>query len=109
MSKQYPDPCVGCTQRCNSGGIGCNAWRIRYLYRQKQINAYARKAFSGELDSAPAAGEATHFCYPHPNDVRRYLHTSPCTGCGFEKDCVTPCGAYLRWWDERMKWFRRKL
>lgn len=39
--REYPSPCDSCTQTCT--GKSCDRWRIRYLYRQKQINAYARK------------------------------------------------------------------
>lgn len=38
----YPSPCDTCTQpKCK--GVKCEPWRIRYMYRQKQINAYAKK------------------------------------------------------------------
>lgn len=40
----YPDPCKGC-KRENSCNYyqKCQKWRTRYLYRQKQINAYAKR------------------------------------------------------------------
>ena len=40
----YPNPCDKCA--LNDKGCNykkCNAWLTRYLYRQKQINAYAKK------------------------------------------------------------------
>lgn len=41
-SRPYPSPCETCTlTECK--GVKCDPWRIRYLYRQKQINAYAKK------------------------------------------------------------------
>lgn len=108
MIPAYSSPCEKCTRSsCNRGGIGCPEWRERYLHRQSMINAYARKAFSGNTGSGEAEN-ASCFCYSHPDDVRRYLRTSPCRGCGFEANCDTPCGAYLQWWDARMGWVRRK-
>lgn len=41
----YPDPCLKCPRNkgyCNMYK-DCQEWRTRYLYRQKQINAYAKK------------------------------------------------------------------
>lgn len=38
----YPSPCLRCTkEHCREKN--CEAWKIRYLYRQKQINAFAKK------------------------------------------------------------------
>ena len=42
----YPSPCVKCEH--NNGGScskykSCQPWLTRYRYRQKQINAYAKK------------------------------------------------------------------
>ena len=38
----YPSPCLRCTrERCREKE--CVPWKIRYLYRQKQINAYAKQ------------------------------------------------------------------
>lgn len=41
----YPMPCDHCDKNnhrlCNYRD--CAPWKIRYLYRQKQINAYAKK------------------------------------------------------------------
>lgn len=40
--KPYPSPCERCTrEHCREKN--CLAWKIRYLYRQKQINAFAKK------------------------------------------------------------------
>lgn len=40
--KPYPSPCENCTKSfCREKN--CEAWKVRYLYRQKQINAYAKK------------------------------------------------------------------
>jgi hypothetical protein len=40
----YPSPCEKC-KRADTCRIymTCNSWRTRYLYRQKQINAFAQK------------------------------------------------------------------
>ena len=40
--KPYPSPCESCTRE-HCGEKSCEAWKKRYLYRQKQINAYAKK------------------------------------------------------------------
>lgn len=97
----YPSPCDSCP-RCFATN-GCDAWRIRYRYRQRQINAYARKICQ------PQPVEVKAFCYAHPDEVRRYLQHSPCEGCKVNKICDTPCAAYLQWWDAWMGWFRRKI
>lgn len=99
----YPSPCEKCTRSsCNVGGsTGCDAWQIRYLYRQKQINAYARKVCQ------PKVVISAKFCCRHPDEERRYLQHSPCEGCKINKICNTPCAAYLQWWDARMEWVRR--
>lgn len=36
----YPDPCLACER--TSCPKNCLAWKTRYLYRQAQINAYAK-------------------------------------------------------------------
>lgn len=99
----YPSPCEKCDRNpCNiNGNKGCTAWRIRYLYRQKQINAYAWKA------CRPIIIKSGKFCYRHPDEQRRYLRHSPCEGCKINHICDTPCAAYLQWWDQRMAWVRR--
>ena len=38
----YPSPCDKCKLK-SCRGLECDPWRIRYLYRQKLINAYAKK------------------------------------------------------------------
>ena len=43
----YPDPCLTCEKNnaCDSCGRyrHCEKWKTRYRYRQRQINAYAKK------------------------------------------------------------------
>ena len=53
MKQNYPSPCDKCprndTKQCDYRR--CEPWLIRYRYRQKQINAYARKVLPGYLAS----------------------------------------------------------
>jgi hypothetical protein len=104
MANDYPSPCDKCEKaaRCDKW---CLDWEIRYRYRQNQINAYAKRA----MVKALPVQDDTKFRYEHPDDNRRYLRTSPCEGCIVAEYCDTPCPVYLKWWDERMAWFRRKL
>ena len=98
----YPSPCDSCTkEKCPGGGIGCDKWRARYVIRQKQINAYARKV----CQPRPVVVKA--FQYARPEENLDYLRHSPCEGCNVNKICDPPCAAYLQWWDERMGWVRR--
>ena len=98
----YPSPCDTCDK--NYGCTGCEKWEIRYRYRQKKINAYARKICE-EARKLPE----NKFCYSHPDDVRRWLMDSPCTGCNANAFCSRPCNTYLRWYDARMQIARRRL
>lgn len=98
-ANRYPSPCDKCEKNC---GVGCLDWKIRYLYRQKQINAYARKVLQ------PKPHNPNKFTYEHPDRVRCFLTDGPCKGCSLEKNCDTPCGAYLRWYDARMELARKK-
>lgn len=85
----YPDPCIGCTiSKCSNM---CQKWRTRYLYRQKQINAYARK--SGIVPDAPVYE----------------LGKNPCCGCRWEETCDSICVARARYWDDRMRILRKEL
>ena len=47
--ESYPSPCDNCPH--NETGCrryrNCEKWKTRYLYRQKQINAYAKKVLPG--------------------------------------------------------------
>lgn len=104
MANRYPSPCDSCQKATAcTFGYGCMDWRIRYYYRQKQINAYYRK-----LLQVKPAEEAT-FVYQHPDLIRRYLTEGPCKGCKAEQVCDVPCPAYLRWYDARMKIARKKV
>lgn len=53
MSK-YPSPCDKCKYDKNGACDifrSCNKWLTRYRYRQKQINAYAKKVLPAYYDS----------------------------------------------------------
>ena len=86
----YPNPCDTCSRpyRCSSK---CQAWTTRYLYRQKQINAYAR--VNGIVPGAPeyTAG------------------VNPCDNCARAEDCSAICKARAKYWDERMALVRKGL
>ena len=64
----YPSPCLSCSvtnqDLCN--GKACDRWLRRYHYRQKQINAWAKK-YCGHV-----AVKNTHWVYMHPDEYRRY-------------------------------------
>ena len=98
----YPSPCDTCDK--GYGCPGCKKWEIRYRYRQKQINAYAKQAYLAKVKPLPE----NKFCYSHPDEVGRWLKESPCTGCNAEAFCDTACPVYLRWYDARMQIARRK-
>ena len=80
----YPSPCEVCTVT-HCSGTGCVRWLTRYLYRQKQINAYARKV----LPKPPMQ--------------------DPCAACSINESCDTPCPARLKWWDHRMAQIRKQV
>lgn len=98
----YPNPCETCELEptCRMG-YGCQAWQIRYKYRQKQVNAYAKKARQEYFSS--------RFVYQHPDEVRRYLREWPCGKCDKEPECDIPCTQYLNWYDARMQALKIKL
>lgn len=98
---KYPSPCEKC-EKNSTKCIGCDAWRIRYRYRQKQINAMARRLVQPVVNK-------NYFCYSHPDDVREFLQRGPCVDCKAEQLCSIPCRAYWQWWDMRMAYMRRKL
>ena len=98
----YPNPCDTCTRdKCPKN---CAAWRMRYLYRQKQINAYHVRSYKAKRNM-----KRQKFVYEHPDLIRRYLQEGPCKKCRAADTCDTPCAAYLRWWDARMEWLKGRL
>lgn len=101
----YPSPCLSCspeTQKtCN--GKGCDRWVIRYKYRQKQINAYAKKVCGG---FAYVKGEA--WGYMHPDEYRAYLKSDPCANCLCKSWCDDPCVRYLAHFQAKMEYLKRR-
>ena len=97
----YPSPCDTCNDSCR--GCGCLKWRIRYLYRQKQINAYAEKIYHKKTPTY------TGFAYSHPDQIAKWLRESPCKGCKAEPSCDNPCPEYLRWYNARLNIARKKV
>lgn len=84
---KYPDPCITCDQsRCQKN---CQRWKTRYLYRQKQINAYAK--VNGIVPGAPEYHEGKH----------------PCRECPREDKCNGICKARAKYWDETMAKIRK--
>lgn len=99
--RDYPHPCETCEKADNCRArSGCTDWKIRYRYRQKQINAYAKLRKQEIL--------TTKFIYQHPNDTRRYLQQWPCDRCENADDCDIPCGQYFAWYNARMELAKKK-
>ena len=98
--REYPNPCDTCkeAETCTKG-TGCSAWLTRYRYRQKQINAYARKKKAAYLKK--------HFVYNHPDETRRYLQNRPCDRCMQQYKCNVPCAVYLSWYNARLDYARK--
>ena len=57
MVREYPSPCDNCenahTKKCDFRR--CRPWLKRYRYRQKQINAYAKRVLPEYLDRKEGA------------------------------------------------------
>lgn len=87
----YPSPCDTC-KRASCDGLSCNPWRIRYLYRQKQINAYARK----------------HGIRPTPQDQKN-PRINPCNHCAIREECHEICQARADYWDACLEGARRRV
>lgn len=85
----YPDPCMSCTrQKCPKN---CVRWKTRYLYRQAQINAYAKH--HGIVPGSP-----------------KYVQgQNPCEICPRNEVCANICRARANYWDERMALVRKGL
>lgn len=97
----YPNPCDTC-EHCKDPQ-GCTAWQIRFRTIWKQFNSYQIRQFKKQH-----ATKTNLFTYEHPDLVRKYLQTSPCSRCEAEADCDTACMAYYSWWDARMAALRMK-
>lgn len=100
-ARDYPHPCETCekAKTCRTM-TGCAAWKIRYRYRQKQINAYAKRKKEEIF--------ATKFAYQHPDETRRYLQQWPCEHCEQAEDCDIPCGKYMDWYNARIEVAKKK-
>lgn len=101
MANSYPSPCDKCTEQ--KGCHGCTDWKIRYLYRQKQINAYAAEM------RKPKPLAKNKLRYEHTDIVRQYLATHPCAGCKRESVCDTPCAKFMLWYDVKMQWIKGRI
>ncbi len=56
--REYPNPCDKCEKKDNCKHFkNCNAWLTRYRYRQKQINAYAKKVLPAYYASLEKGGD----------------------------------------------------
>lgn len=56
--RDYPNPCDTCEHdnKCNRWNK-CERWKTRYLYKQKQINAYAKKVLPAYYASIGKVGD----------------------------------------------------
>lgn len=97
----YPSPCDSCTTAV-CPDKRCERWRIRYLWRQKRINAKAKQLVGSVRVKQNA------WVYMHPDEYRRYLEKDPCEGCICEKLCDRPCPRRMAWWEEKMEVVRRR-
>lgn len=90
---KYPSPCDSCPSRNGPcPGKDCDRWQIRYRYRQKQINAYAK-----QLVESTAIEKRNVWTYPRPDEVRRYLQTNPCEKCMCRNFCKGNCAVKRKW------------
>lgn len=103
-NNSYSSPCEKCGKKCSYPQ--CTEWTIRYRYRQKLINGFAKRY--GSMGK-PMKKKRESFVYLHPIEIERYLKQSPCSKCPGEKGCDTPCGAYLAWYNARNTFARKKL
>ena len=86
----YPNPCDTCPREkeCTHW---CSLWQTRYLYRQNQMNAYAR--INGIVPGAPEYEAGVN----------------PCDSCARSESCIAICKARARYWDERMALVRKEF
>lgn len=93
MADRYPSPCINCNvPEAACPGKSCNRWQIRYRYRQKQINAYAKRIVEGVV-----SGKDNKWQYPHPDETRRFLAVDPCDDCICRNCCNGKCLVKGRW------------
>lgn len=100
----YPSPCEKCTvtnkETCNYKK--CGLWVRRYWYKQKQINAFAKKLAGHQTV------KHTHWTYMHPDELRRYIASDPCKGCLVADWCDDPCPKYLHHFAMKMEYIRKR-
>lgn len=85
--REYPSPCDTCT-RDTCSQTKCQPWRTRYLYRQKQINAFAKKIGVEPTEKPPIENP----CNTYTND-----------------DCHKICKARALYWDAAMEKLRKRM
>lgn len=87
---KYPSPCNKCPQkdRCKHYKK-CQPWLARYLYRQKQINAFAKKVLPG-------------LCDTEEKEQEQPKNQSPCLTCTRVKDPENCGNVNCKLWRE---WF----
>ena len=93
MADRYPSPCDSCQMpEGDCRGKTCERWQIRYRYRQKRINAYAKRLVEGT-----APGRQNVWKYPHPEETRRFLAADPCEACMCRNWCNGKCRVKESW------------
>ena len=93
MADRYPSPCLSCTvDELSCQGTRCERWLIRYRYRQKQINAYAKRLVEGTVSGSNSAWK-----YPHPDETQRFLANDPCQDCMCRSWCDGKCRVKDSW------------
>ena len=95
----YPSPCDKCKNNKNNNCTSfrsCQKWLKRYRYRQKQINAYAKKVLPGMCETAAKGKETAK-------------DQSPCLTCTRVRDpynCGNKnCETWQQWFLGRWKRF----
>lgn len=96
----YPSPCDSCKVK-SPCGKGCKRWEIRYRYRQKQINLFAKKISGGTFNTKS-------WIYMHPDEYIAYLKTDPCKNCICSAWCDDPCPKYLAHFQAKMEHLRKR-
>lgn len=100
--RNCPNPCDKCDyEGCRRRGThykACPRWNHWFLWWWKRFqDIYNRRKSVVEK-----------FRYLHPDEVRRYLQRSPCSGCSDQKKCDVPCEAYLKWYNARIELARKR-
>lgn len=99
----YPSPCVTCTNRGGCPGVKCERWLIRYRYRQKQINLFAKRLVEKSAEENPNAWR-----YGHPDEVRDWINTDTCEKCMCRSWCNGNCKLRQKWRGMRTEKLERR-